>query len=449
MRNVFGSALTVVFLAACGPDAMLRDADELGAKQSGLIIPQEVKLHFVFLHGVQWNDEGRYNAGESLRSLEEELKRKIDLRLPQYHFEHPDAHLTFQTYRLGLYTDGNGNLRPSLDDPSDGSGVPSADRWRASLSEGLTRILPADAQNVILIGHSTGGRVAMEVAANVGGAGAVGAHDWGWQSRIVGVVTVDGMIDALNSPTYDFLAAWSYVSGCKLVQGDGWCEYSGHISAVPATDWVARNKRALTLISAGRCSPSTWTGESDQALPLRSQSSPWASGLTMTRYPGETYGPASGYRYGPFCHTDITNTGSGAHLAAREEVSNRILAWLFDAAPRVASSYQVNIPALPPNQWSASYSFGISCGVGSDVGGEIAAMGTCSHPGRFDGGDHPFDAADLDIVRTGPCRATVRWRHLDSGLHAARLNVKLHSQPSGGGMISTLNQKKEAMAGLR
>src|SRR5262249_17926551 len=153
-------------------------------------------------------------------------------------------------------------------------------------------------KNLILIGHSTGARVSMEVAANVGDAGAPNGFDWGLQDRIAAVVTVHGMIDALQSAEYQLSAPIDYRTGCTLAQEAGWCDYSAFISARDASDWVASNKRALMMISWADCSPSAWAGQNDKSLPLRAQGASGAYGIQLTVMPDTTFAPAHGFLYG-------------------------------------------------------------------------------------------------------------------------------------------------------
>src|SRR5262249_45955925 len=126
--------------------------------------------------------------------------------------------------------------------------------------------------------------------------------------------------------------------GDSCAPGNGWCEYAGRVDGFPAADWVAQQKRALMLTAWGSCSPSAWTGQSDGSLPYDAQGSPLAVGLDMTPAPGETWRPSHGEFYGSFCHSDITNTGNAQHAAARDAARQRLLDWLFVAAPRVANS---------------------------------------------------------------------------------------------------------------
>lgn len=440
--RLHGWAVVAVAMGAvgCGAEATLVLGDEGSTSDRALEAPRPVTVRLVFIHGVNANDDGRRGSTGALAELDAHLMARLPARAAQYEAAHPEVTLAFTSHRVNLYTDLAGNLvRPIIDDVADGTGVPSATRWREQLVAKLNAQVPQDGSPVVLIGHSTGAKVAMEVAANVGGAGTVGGRDWGWQSRIVGVVTINGMIDALNSSTYNFIAFLSYLQGCKAVHGDGWCEYSGRISAVPAATWVAQNKRALMLISHGSCSPSVWTGESDQVLPLRAQGVPAAYGMKLTPTP-DTFGPAHGLHYGPYCHSDITNGGSERHAGAKQAVSDRIVDWLFTSAPRVTNPdvRRFDVSPIPNGQWSGAFTVGGRCG-GEDVAGPgMHVIGSCGHPGFFDGDDHAFNGSNQLEVRPGVCGGTVRWRHFHSGKNPAKVWLKTYSQPPGGGLVSTL-----------
>jgi hypothetical protein len=432
-------------LCGCGEGTLTStepDDSSAGAGRRLDTPPREVSFHLVFVHGVQSSDATRLGADGALASLEGYLSEQLAQYSATYPLAHPEVVLRYQTYRVNLYTDASGALlAPGIDDVSDGTGVPSADQWRAQLALKLQLALPDDAQNVVLIGHSTGARVSMEVAANVGGAGTVGAHDWGWQARIAGVVTVNGMVDALQKSDYNFIGPVSYLTGCKVGQGKGWCEYSGLVSGVAAASWVARNKRALMLISSGACSPALWTGDSDQALPLRAEGVPAAFGMVTTPVPGKTYGPAHGVHYGAYCHSDITHPDSPRHSGARAAVGDRILSWLFSSAPRVLTPDGLRFDTAPlaSYQWSPLYLGGAACPDGEVDQGAPDVVGTCVHPGFFDGDDHPMVPATNSIeVHDGDCSGAARWLHKHSGSQPGHLWMKLYSQPVGGGLISTM-----------
>jgi hypothetical protein len=129
--------------------------------------------------------------------------------------------------------------------------------------------------------------------------------DWGVRDRIAAVVSINSMIDGLQTSKYNVVGAASFVTTCKdgdvisffgdvSVPGSGWCEYAGNVSGIAAADWVGQNKRSMVLISWGSCSPALWTGDSDGSLPFAAQGSPFSTGLNMTPTSGQTYTVAGG-----------------------------------------------------------------------------------------------------------------------------------------------------------
>lgn len=284
----------------------------------------------------------------------------------------------------------------------------------------------------------------MEVAANVGDADGPGSHDWGMQHRIAGVVALHGMIDALGNPAYNFIGPIDFLFGCKVAAADGWCEYASEISGVAASDWVASNKHALALISWGDCSPSGWTGQTDQSLPLRAQGSPAVPGITMTPAAGGTFEPAHGTLYGNFCHSDVTARSSANHAQAVAAAMDHVLDWTFESARRVANpapdDQTIETEALQAAVWSAAHERGDACPTDHVDAGAPLVVGSCLH----DGDDHPLDdTSELEVTDGPDCTGAARWRHLHGEqTHAARLHMKLDAAPEGeGGLLSVLDPR--------
>jgi hypothetical protein len=263
------------------------------------------------------------------------------------------------------------------------------------------------------------------------------------RDRVVGVVTVHGMIDALQTTKYNLVGPTSYIMGCSAVKPDGWCEYSGYISAVDALDWLARERHVLSLIGASECSPSFWGGVNDQALPLAAQSSPWVPGIQLTPAQNATYTAAHGTFYGAFCHPDIV--GGDRHPQAVEAASTAITKWLFDEAPRVVAltnpDQPYEIAPLATNVYSPPITAAGPCPAGRHGSGQVDAVGLCQHPGNDDGDDHEFDANNqLDLTAGAACDATFRAEHHHAGEeHGMRVWVKRYSLPEGGGLLSTIH----------
>lgn len=417
---------------------------EPAAKDAGLASKEPLELRLVFVHGVLSEDGQRQRAEGALSDLEKSVSAAIEARRPS--FEATAARsLRVTTARVNLYTDESGALLdPRLDDRSDGTGLPAANAWRAQLAKKTNLALGPDAGNIVFIGHSTGARVSAEVTAGVGDGGPPQSHDWGFGTRVAGVVTIHGMIDALDSDRYDFVGPTSFVIGCRAGQGTGWCEYAGKISGVPALDWAAKERHVLSLIGAGSCSPSLWTGVNDKSLPLAAQSSPWSPGMRMTPASGQTFVPAHGTFYGEYCHSDITDGSSPRHELAVSGASERIVAWLFDAAPRVAGPRDPGAPfefaSVAAGELTPSADVVGPCGPDRKQSGQPEVAGVCIHPGSFDGDDHAFDASTvLETTSDGACGGSTRFTHRHTGeRHASRSWMKVYSVPVGGGLLSTL-----------
>ena len=424
-----------------------------------------VELNFLYVHGVQNCDDSRQNAHHALDELESAVNASLPARIATYQAAHPGVTVVASSARANLYTATPSGTQPTdspdplhMDDWETGDPGCNATRqgdpcttgyeWRYRLVQEIERFFPEPARNLILIGHSAGARAAMEIASNTGPNG-VGTYDWGVADRIAGVVSLHGMIDALGSSDYDFLGTTSFETGCQegdvfasaidtCTPGNGWCEYAARMDGSGAADMVAQNKRALMLTSWASCSPSPWTGRSDGALPYDAQASPMAVGLDMTPAPDQTQRPAHGQLYGSFCHSDITQSSSTRHVAARDAVRQRLLDWLFVAAPRVAASGSNSTSgSLSQGQFSSTFTMGSSCpggnvddnltsgteGLGLDV------VGVCRHPGFFDGDDHAVAASEITVTNGATCNGTYRWQqnHDGSDPHAATFWWKTRS----------------------
>ena len=336
VRCVAGSACAVA--AACsmlvGGCASTTGTDENLGQTSSAISATDTQLNFLYVHGVMASDSSRTNAQGALVDLESAVNAALPARLATYATSHPTVHVVTSSARANLYTAQSSPYIPSgstalhMDDWNVGAsgcnptstrqGDPctTAYEWRNRLANEINALFPGTARNVVLVGHSTGGRTAFEVAANVGPDGSVGSHDWGVQSRIAAVVSIHGMIDALNGKNYNVVGISSFNTTCEagglvgLSSGNGWCEYAGSVSGLPAADWVSQNMRFLALTSWASCSNNIWTGWSDGPLPYAAQGSPLQAGIDMTPCPNSVYCPAHGQKYGSFCHSDITNSSS-------------------------------------------------------------------------------------------------------------------------------------------
>ena len=417
-----------------------------------------VELNILYVHGVDNCTSSRLNAHNSLADLASAVDAVLPGKIATYEAAHPGVTVVTHSARTNLYTATPSGFHPSdstdpllmydweVGDPGcsttrQGDPCTSAFEWRYRLAGEIERLFPSPARNIILVGHSSGARAAMEVASNTGPDG-VGTYDWGVRDRIAGVVTIHGMVDAIGTSKYNVAGPFSFETGCKdgevilgfgdsCAPGNGWCEYAGRVDGSGAADWVAESKRALMLTSWASCSPSGWTGQSDGSLPYDAQASPLAVGLDTTPSAGQTYRAAHGQRYGAFCHSAITNASSSTHAAARDAARDRIVDWLFVAAPAVAAAgTNTTSSSIAYNQFSSTFTMGATCPAGTvddtvtsgTEGPGIDVVGVCKHPGFFDGDDHPAAQSEIGIVSNGAtCNGSYRWQqaHDPDNNHAA------------------------------
>ena len=231
-----------------------------------------IEVNVLYVHGVKSCPTERQNAENSLVDLDNSIAAALPARISSWQTAHPGDTIVVNRRHANLYTATASPYHPSdstdpvnmddweVGDPGctttqQGDPCTTAYEWRYRLAQEINYYYPSPMKNIILVGHSTGGRVAMEVAANYG-TGGVGTRDWGVQSRIAGVVTVHGMIDSLGTNKYNVAGPTSYETSCKngeaimgfgssCAPGNGWCEYSGRVSGFAAADWVSNNRRAL------------------------------------------------------------------------------------------------------------------------------------------------------------------------------------------------------------
>ena len=424
-----------------------------------------IEVNLLYVHGVKNCTTERQNAQNSLTSLGGAIAGQLSSRISTWQAAHPGDTVVVNEAYANLYTATHSGNNPSdstnpllmddweVGDPGcsttqQGDPCTTAFEWRYRLAREINRLYPSPKKNIVLIGHSTGGRVAMEVAANVGTAG-VNTYDWGVQSRIAGVVTLHGMVDQIGSSKYDVAGPLSFETTCKngdaaagwgdsCSQGNGWCEYAGRISGFNGADWVAKSKRALNLISWASCSPSLFAGRTDGPLPYDAQGSPWAVGLDMTPTTTSSWRVAHGQKYGSFCHSDITSTSSTRHVSARTAARDRILDWLFVAAPRVAATGSNTTATLAYNATSSTYTMGAACTTGEkddnltagSKGTGIDIQGYCKHPGSFDGDDHTAALGEITVVSNGTtCNGSYKWKqaHDSNNSHSAVFTWKTRS----------------------
>jgi hypothetical protein len=442
-------------------------AEGLEATEAAVTQQGTVQLNILYVHGVKGCQDHRLNAANSLNELDDALAAALPQRIADYEARHPGVAVVVRRAHANLYTAPASGYHPSdstnplnmddweVGDPGctttkQGEPCTTAYEWRYRLAREIERKFPVGAKNILLVGHSTGARVAYEVAANVGPNG-VNTQNWGVQGRIAGVVSIQGMVDSLGTSKYNVVGAASFVTTCKngdpivgfgdsCALGNGWCEYAGNVGGFPAADWVARNKAALMLTSWASCSPSLWTGYSDGPLPFDAQGSAQALGTSMTPAPGKTWRPSHGIKYGSFCHSAIVDPGISGHAQAVAAARDRILSWVFSSAPAVASSGSITTStSIAYNTSTPTYSIGTSCPVGK-VDEGLQVVGVCKHPGYFDGDDHVIAASELTLTNGAQCTGTFKWtqRHDSSNKHAATFWWKTHALPAETSLLATL-----------
>jgi pimeloyl-ACP methyl ester carboxylesterase len=470
MRSLFsvcviGSAC-LAFASGCasvdpGPEPTL--AETTGAFTTGTI-----QLNLLYIHGVENTAGARLGAHGSLNDLKSSVAADLPALIASYQASHPGVAITVASASANLYTATPSGLHPSdstdptlmddweVGDPGcttsrQGDPCTTAYEWRFRLAQEIARLFPPTAKNIILIGHSTGARVAFEVASNTG-PGGVGTFNWGVQDRIAAVVSINGMVDGLQSNKYNVVGAADFVSTCKdsdLIlsafgggaPGNGWCEYAGNVSGVAAADWVGQHKRSRVLISTASCSPSLWTGNSDGSLPLAAEASPFSVGLNMTPAAGQTFTVAYGRNYGAFCHSTITSRSDANHAAAVASAKANIVDLIFQAATRVDSQGTISTSSAVPFQGSTpTFGVGGACPTG-DVGTspQVQVVGVCKHPGLFDGDDHAISNG-FTVGNGTSCNGTFRWSqiHDSNNSHNATFWWQTRSTPAEGGLLTIL-----------
>jgi len=459
----------VVAAVGCGPvePEPREPAGVPGATEAAVAQQGTVQLNILYVHGVKGCQDHRLNAANSLNELDDALAAALPQRIADYEASHPGVTVVVSRAHANLYTAPASGYHPSdstdplnmddweVGDPGctttkQGEPCTTAYEWRYRLAREIERKFPAGAKNILLVGHSTGARVAYEVAANVGPNG-VNTQSWGVQDRIAGVVSIQGMVDSLGTSKYNVVGTASFVTTCKngdpiigfgdsCALGNGWCEYAGNVGGFPAADWVARNKAALMLTSWASCSPSLWTGNSDGPLPFDAQGSGQALGTSMTPAPGQTWRPSHGIKYGSFCHSAIVDPGLSGHTQAVAAARDRILNWVFSSAPSVASSGSITTStSIAYNTSTPTYSIGTSCPVGKGDEG-LQVVGVCKHPGYFDGDDHAIAAGELTLTDGAQCTGAFKWtqKHDSSNKHAATFWWKTHALPTETSLLATL-----------
>jgi pimeloyl-ACP methyl ester carboxylesterase len=465
MRSyVLSQYACLAVIAGCTAGSMPGDLGETtGAATIGTI-----QLNLLYIHGVENSASARSSAHHTLDDLKAAVAGDLPSLVAAYQASHPGVTVNVASASANLYTATPSGIHPSdssdptlmddweVGDPGctttrQGDPCTTAYEWRFRLAQEIRRLFPPTAQNIILIGHSTGARVAFEVASNAS-PGGVGTFDWGVQDRIAAVVSINGMIDGLETSKYNVVGFADFVSTCKDsdaiasvfgagVPGNGWCEYAGNVSGVAAADWVGQHKRSRVLISSASCSPSLWTGQSDGSLPFAAEGSPFSPGLNMTPAAGQTFTVAYGKSYGAFCHSTITSGSDANHAAAVASARSNIEDLIFTSAVRVDQQGTISTSSAVPYQGSTpTYSVGGACPSGdTGIAPQVQVVGVCKHPGFFDGDDHAI-ANGFTVTSGTACNGAFKWSqiHDPNNSHNATFFWQTRSQPTEGGLLTIL-----------
>lgn len=460
--------LLAVSLCLAAPSCSSVETPGVLGESAGAATTGTIQLNLLYIHGVENSAGARTGAHNTLSDLRTAVAGDLPSLIASYQASHPGVTIHFASASANLYTATPSGIHPSdstdptlmddweVGDPGctttrQGDPCTTAYEWRFRLVQEIQRLFPPTAKNLILVGHSTGARVAFEVASNTG-PGGVSSFDWGVQDRIAAVVSINGLVDGLQTNKYNVVGVADFVSTCKNsdaiasvfgagVPGNGWCEYAGNVSGVAAADWVGQHKRSRVLISTASCSPSLWTGNSDGSLPFAAEGSPFSVGLNMTPAAGQTFTVAYGKSYGAFCHSTITSASDANHASAVASARSNIEDLIFTSATRVDQQGTISTTsAVPFNGSTPTFSVGGACPTG-DVGlaPQVQVVGVCKHPGLFDGDDHAI-GNEFSVTSGTACSGAFRWSqiHDSNNSHNATFFWQTRSKPTDGGLISIL-----------
>ncbi|HXY74922.1 MAG TPA: alpha/beta fold hydrolase, partial [Dehalococcoidales bacterium] len=182
--------------------------------------PAEAKyveqLNFVFLHGMG-------GTRCALQRLDDWFKQIIDVYVTNYEAQHPDVTVQVDTM-FRCY--------PAYSD---------IDTWARNIAKSIDDYFP-NKENIVLVGHSMGGKTALyAVAKNIGGL----------QSRVAAVVTINSPIKNLNQYyTPGGGPALNYCITGLLGSNEGVCSAVVDYDSSADGKWVGENKHWLAFVSA-------------------------------------------------------------------------------------------------------------------------------------------------------------------------------------------------------
>jgi pimeloyl-ACP methyl ester carboxylesterase len=182
--------------------------------------PAEAKyvkqFNFVFLHGMG-------GTRCALQRLDDWFKQVVEVYVTNYEQQHPDTTIQVDTM-FRCY--------PAYSD---------IDTWARNIAESIDDFFP-NKENIVLVGHSMGGKTALyAVAHNIGGL----------QSRVAAVVTINSPIKNLNQYyTPGGGPALNYCITGLLGSNEGVCGAVVNYDSTEDGKWVGANKHWLAFVSA-------------------------------------------------------------------------------------------------------------------------------------------------------------------------------------------------------
>jgi pimeloyl-ACP methyl ester carboxylesterase len=247
--------------------------------------PVQVKeINFVFIHGAGGN-------ACSMQLLADTIREQISPYILEYEQANPGTEIRFDMLQ-----------RCYLDDVD-------VNTWANNIAASIDEHF-YDKENLVLIGHSAGGKAALyAVAHNVGGIA----------DRVVMVVTINSPIKSLDG--YYVTGGGSVVDYCRarwLLSDRGICNSIAYYDSSQDGSWVGSNKHWLAFISCESAPASVqfdfggidaWPRNmDDSSIPISAQ---YSDGADVVYY-------------GEHAHSDFTQSDEVARL-----MTERILRYIF------------------------------------------------------------------------------------------------------------------------
>jgi len=178
------------------------------------------ELNFVFLHGMNGNSS-------AMQLLQDCVEDKLPAYITNYEYANPD---------ISVETD---TLNRSYENDAD------IETWAENIADSINNRFK-DKKNIILVGHSMGGKTALyTVANNIGGIA----------DKVAMVVTINSPVKSLvNSYYVGGDTALDYWGAQMLISGGGVLESLVNYDSSEDGNWVGTNKHWLAFVS-GESSP--------------------------------------------------------------------------------------------------------------------------------------------------------------------------------------------------